>query len=319
MIILHRLKGPFAIAALWTISALPCAQPGAVSANFMIPWGSESGQLGLVNQPEQERAGPLTFTVSAPGTILAADTVNNAVKEFSSGGKYLRTVIPNVRPSSMVFDNDGNLLLLDGHTVSVYSPDGALLRAIRIPDTVPLVEGYGQEVFTEDGFIGVNDPDQVAYLFDQSDGNPAMPAATAHGRRMPDGDRACTAVTSVSASIRLLPKGLTPNTVYGAGRSLFFPSLSPAHRLGSVLYRGATPDGKFFVEIENIPSGGGGVQLDVERRMWPPTRAAQVKLNNDYFTTVYKKSHVLPDGTIWQMLTTDKGVIFSHLTFGGNT
>ncbi|MCX7017765.1 MAG: hypothetical protein NTY46_01960 [Candidatus Sumerlaeota bacterium] len=267
MIILHRLKGPFAIAALWTISALPCAQPGAVSANFMIPWGSESGQLGLVNQPEQERAGPLTFTVSAPGTILAADTVNNAVKEFSSGG----------------------------------------------------VEGYGQEVFTEDGFIGVNDPDQVAYLFDQSDGNPAMPAATAHGRRMPDCDRACTAVTSVSASIRLLPKGLTPNTVYGAGRSLFFPSLSPAHRLGSVLYRGATPDGKFFVEIENIPSGGGGVQLDVERRMWPPTRAAQVKLNNDYFTTVYTKSHVLPDGTIWQMLTTDKGVIFSHLTFGGNT
>ena len=35
--------------------------------------------------------------------------------------------------------------------------------------------------------------------------------------------------------------------------------------------------------------------------------------SNDYFTTVYRKFDVRPDGTVWQMRTTPDGVAFTRL------
>ena len=38
-----------------------------------------------------------------------------------------------------------------------------------------------------------------------------------------------------------------------------------------------------------------------------------LELPNDYFTTVYRKFDVRPDGTVWQMRTTPDGVAFTRL------
>ena len=59
-----RLLAVFRIPAILFASvAILAASPG-VSA-FTIPWGDAPGQLGLINQPEQERTGPLTFAAKA--------------------------------------------------------------------------------------------------------------------------------------------------------------------------------------------------------------------------------------------------------------
>ncbi len=154
----------------------------AAAANaFTVPWGEGPAHLGLVNQPEQERVGPLTFRIGPAGTLFVADTVNRSIKEFSEDGRLLRVFARNVRPAAMAFDDQGNLLALDDHTVTVFSPAGNAVRNLTLPDAVPLLEGYAQEVVAEDGMIGVNDPDQNLYLFAPKEDRPATATATRFG------------------------------------------------------------------------------------------------------------------------------------------
>jgi hypothetical protein len=278
---------------------------------FTVPWGDGPDQLGLNNQPEQERTGPLTFAVSSAGTLYVADTVHGAVKEFNAEGKYARTVLSNARPSHMAFDASGNLMLLDGHGVSVHRQSGEKLRTIDLPDSVPLVEGYAQEVFEEDGLLGVNDPDQKVYLFDPEIEKPTRALAVEWGRRWGKINRAGTdrvwgAGASISAwadqPAAVVGGAAVPSSAYLA------PTVSIGRRFGAVIYRGtAGPQQGRVVETEEIEAGRVHLLL---RAIDAPGNAA-TELPNDYFTTIYKKFEVLPDGTVWQMLTTPQGVEFT--------
>lgn len=275
---------------------------GAAAHAFTIPWGPDPSQLEMVNLPEQERVGPLTFTISPAGTILVTDSVRHRVNEYTTAGAYLRTFCSGVRPSSIKFDSAGNLLMLDGHTVSAWNQAGQMIHTMQVPDAVPLVEGYAQDVFEEDGRICVNDPDEHVYCFDADADRPTTAATTRRGRAH-DRERAFT-------------RGANRHEAFvqtGRGReSRISPDADNA--LGVVIYRGRSPAGNALIEVEEIEATG-RVRLKIKEAGHAGCRDLH-DLPNDYFTTVYRKFEVQPDGSIWQMYPTDAGVEFIQYEAG---
>jgi hypothetical protein len=288
---------------LAALSPVLCAQ-----SSFTVPWGDAPDRLGLVSQHEQERVGPLTFAVSPAGSIVVADTVHRQVKEWTPDGKYNRTLLDGVRPSSMAFDSRGNLLLLDGHQVLTVAPGGKIMKSIKLPGAVPLVEGYAQEVFEENGAIGVNDPDQLVYLFDPAESSPTTATTIARGRQTVPGKRAYTSVKSGVIA------GAEEGEAKTGGREVTTVAMSPSgkdgRQMGAVVYRGLAGKAATRVfETEEIEPGG--VRLIL--RAAPDNGIASIELQNSYFTTVYRKFDLLPDGVVWQMQTTDQGVVFTRI------
>ena len=79
------------------------------------------------------------------------------------------------------------------------------------------------------------------------------------------------------------------------------------------MFKGADDAGNLYVEVERI--AGTKVGLQVHRYSIQGKRLAVFDMENRYFTTVYKKTEVTPDGSVYQMLTMPDGVRI--LRFGG--
>lgn len=292
---------PLIIAAL-----LFCMAPLAEA--FTIEWGDGPARLGLINQPETERTGPLTFAVTPRHSLAVADTVHRELKEFADNGRYIRTIARDVRPSSIAFDADGNYLLLDDHTVEVRTPTGNLLRVLTVPGQVQLVEGYGQEVFAEDGMIGVNDPDENVFLFGADNDHPTKPTTVGKGRKSLGGDRVFTQRLGQQVTLQQHGSGNVAQKLEAVSAVSAINPEAGARQPGAVIFRGASPSGALFAEVEECETTSTHLKA---KRFEAGRIAADVELPNQYFTTVYRKFTVEPDGTIWQMQTTPSGVEFT--------
>ena len=75
---------------------------------------------------------------------------------------------------------------------------------------------------------------------------------------------------------------------------------------GAVLFKGQDSSGRVYVEVERLK--GARTELEVHRYTVGGERLAVISMPNNYFTTVYKKTEVTPDGSVYQMLTTPEGV-----------
>jgi hypothetical protein len=295
-------------AALLLLTACTAIVFSANSAEaFVIPWGDSPGQAGLVNQPEQERQGPLTFVISQAGNILLADTVHRQVCEYSPGGVFRKILISNVRPTSIALDSAGNILLLDGYTIQVYSNVGMLLHTIKIPDSVPLIEGYAQDVFEDEGLVAVNDPEEKVYSFSADNPAPAKPDRVSLGRTFSGGKRLFTkSANSQGATLGIATEqGPSARSSAVSAASIKAPSSTS---LGAVIARGESPDGGVFAEIEEIQAGRTHLKI---HQIKNGADTAEAELPDNYFTTVYRKFVINPDAEYWQMRTTPSGVEFT--------
>jgi hypothetical protein len=75
---------------------------------------------------------------------------------------------------------------------------------------------------------------------------------------------------------------------------------------GAVLFKGIDAQGNLYVELENLKRNN--VELEAHRYSQSGERLGVLHLPNDYFTTVYKKTELARDGSVYQMLTTPEGV-----------
>ncbi|PKO15164.1 hypothetical protein CVU37_13360 [candidate division BRC1 bacterium HGW-BRC1-1] len=275
----------------------------AKGAGFQLGWGDAPQELGLVIRPEQEPQGPLTFYVKPNGALIVADTVHGNLKEFSADGKLVRVFGAGMRPTALAARADGGLLALEGNEVSTLNSEGTLVSKLEVPAAAGLVEGYAQDVFEEEGMTGVNSPDETVYLFKaQNEGaQPTTATAIRKGRAAGGAARAMTGLVGGRAR---------PVISDGQGTQLPAPvamkAASPdAVAFGGVIFRGLV--GKRTVwETEEITPDG--VRLFLRSDGPKPL----LEMNNAYFTTVYRKFELRPDGSVWQMRTTPGGVEFSR-------
>jgi hypothetical protein len=75
---------------------------------------------------------------------------------------------------------------------------------------------------------------------------------------------------------------------------------------GAVLFKGLDEQGNIYTELEVL--NGNNVGLEVHKYAPSGKRLTSYSLPNDYYTTVYKKTEISPNGTLYQMLTTPEGL-----------
>jgi hypothetical protein len=292
-------------------------------SSFLVPWGDRPEQLGLITGKEVENVGPLTFALSPQGELYVADTVHRQIKRWQPDGSFDGVVMEQVRPTAMRFDSRGLLLLLIGHRVEICSSTGQHIGDLLVPENVPLVEGYGQDVWAENGLICVNDPDENVYCFDpEKDLAPTTAPLILAGRPAGEGKRilVCRNAQGIQARRLMAAKArmlAQEAAIRGAGEIVMSAHVaqrySGAH-MGAVLFRGFLKrDDAFVFETEEIV--GRDVHL-VMKALRNGKITSSLDLPNRYFTTVYKKIALAPDESVWQMLPSADGVKFLRWEVG---
>jgi len=272
----------------------------AQTAVFEASWGTKPGQVGLISEPEKERCGPLSFCTDRDAVLLL-DTVNQRLVRGTTGAAPV-VVAESITGSTICPDGSGGAWVRNESTVDRISADGSqAARVVLNADSsksLARMEGYGVELLPEPGGA-------VALRgFDQSRAIVSPPAQ--HDAK-PDANQP-PAEPLLHCSI----KRMEGNTVRVLGLDADDKALVSVEvqvddgTLGAVLFKGIDANGNLYVELERL--AGGRSELEVHRYSPSGERLRVFALSNDYFTTVYKKTEVATDGSVYQMLTTPDGV-----------
>ena len=274
----------------------------------LIPWGSDDGSLGLINLPEVERVGPTSFSVDKDGNIIICDVVNKCIKKYDSKGNFVEVIAKDVFANHATVDSKGDVFArLDNGAIDIYSKSKKI-KNMNIKSKVFLIEGYEQGISIssddDSDWLSVNDPKQNFYKVSKLDGN-IESAKVADDIKKYSGK-------PEKDNIVYRPKWVKPN--YGLlerytidGQQLDPIILSTEDRMGSIVFKGQDNDGNLYVETERIKDK----YAHLEMRVYTPSGelVKTIEFPNDYFTTIYRKTWVKPDGEIIQMQTLPEGVL----------
>jgi hypothetical protein len=276
------------------------ASADSPSVLFQAPWGDKPGEIGILNIPEMEKSGPISFCADGQNVFIL-DSVHKQVLKIDGQGKA-SVAATNIVGWSIAPDGNGGLLLLDDERITHLDAQGALKNRFAIETkgaaSPTRVQGYGIEMFVDsDGGVCLRTLKQnVQRVSAARIAAPASPSAlsspeTVHYRikRMAGNE------------VRIL--GLAPD-----GKEVVSVPVrldGPAQP-GAALFKGTDAHGNLYVELETLKRNT--IALEVHRYAPSGARLAVFSLPNDYFTTVYKKTEVTRDGSVYQMLTTPQGV-----------
>lgn len=267
----------------------------------LLPWGDEAGQMGLINQPELEKCGPLTFCADGSG-IFILDSVHQKVVRVEKN--EVRTVAEAIGGWAICSDGAGGVFIQEGERITALDAKGQrnshnlMNRGGKSPK---LVEGYGNDLFINaDGYLCARAVSQTVYASDaprvrKQAVEKKSPAAEYIIKRMAKNEVRLIGLDSEGKDIISIPIQLDRGTA------------------GAVLFKGADDAGNLYIEVECLDGAKAGLQ--VHRYSTQGKRLAVFDMDNKYFTTVYRKTDVSADGSVFQMLTTPEGVRI--LRFGG--
>ncbi|MBN1900331.1 hypothetical protein JW926_03285 [Candidatus Sumerlaeota bacterium] len=265
---------------------------------FSAPWGEGEGEIGLINQPETEICGPLSFCTDNDSVFLL-DSAHEKLIGVGVMGKA-RTVAGKIAGDSLCADGEGGAFVQTEDRILHINSKGEKKGNFKINvkanpgKSSKLIQGYGNEMFVDHkGQACLRTANQKIHKF--------------------SGAKNVKRLASIpNASLDFQIKRMPGNEVRIIGFQDDGESrISVTVRIdggeaGSALYKGMDNKGNLYVEVENIKDDK--VFLEVHRYAQTGERLAVFELSNNYFTTVYKKTEVAPDGSVYQMLTTEKGV-----------
>ncbi len=284
----------FALMLFYPVSAESPAAPEVV---FSASWGEKPAQVGLILQAEQERCGPLSFAVGSQGVFLL-DSVNQRIVVCSRPANEVRVLSTNVSPTAICADGSGGVWIREGDSVQRIDASGnrgarRSLAASKSHRGGP-VEGYGVELLRDgDGTVRARSLSQDSQVVE-----PGSRLAVAGSSDLSDLDYRIKRFAG--NEVRLL--GMDPD-----GKPLVsVPIVLDEGEPGAVLFKGRDADGNLYVELEKLENGR--CFLEVHGYAPDGKRVRTLSLPNDYYTTVYKKTEVGPDGSVYQLRTAPGGV-----------
>lgn len=305
---------------VWATTASGWSAAVTAVTSFTVAWGHAPECLGLQAAVETERVGPLTFAVAPSGEIYVADTVHQAIKVWLGDGTFGGVFLEHKRPTSMTCDHEGRLLLLEGRTVEIWQRGKTSPSAtVQLPQNLPLVEGYGQDLMVEGERICVNDPEENVYCFSLAEREPTTASRVALGRAARSDTRVWVrrdhrGVRAYEWSPHATQPGADAGAVTRSAVRTF--DFAPARRdssqaMGGVIFRGlGLSPPRYLFETEEIAGGRVSLVVRGDPDTGAPGQSARYELPNNYWTTVYRKIVVHGDDRVWQMLTRPEGVAF---------
>ncbi|MFH0792792.1 MAG: hypothetical protein V2A74_02035 [bacterium] len=292
--------------SLLALKSAVCAEVSADSQTvFHAGWGDGSGEVGLILQQEQERCGPLSFAVDGT-TVYLLDSVHAAVLAAERGTSPT-VMAKNVSGWAICGDRAGGVFVQEGEEVRHIGPHGMSMQTLKMPVAAKsrdkIIEGYGAELGADaEGWLIYRGVTQASKRLVRLEGRSVSAAD-------PNASSVLTyQIKRMSGNkVRLL--GLDAD-----GKVLVsVPIVLDEGQIGAALFKGLDVEGRLYVELEALTQSGVG--LEVHRYASDGKRLGVVRLPNDYFTTVYKKTEVAPDGSVYQMRTTAMGVEIRRWTF----
>jgi hypothetical protein len=280
-----------------------------------IPWGASDSQLGLLDKPEMEHVGPTSFCLDDEGRIIVCDPVNRSVKQFDSDGNFL-TVLASKVVANHVAAATGDKVFVraDGGRVLAFS-GGKQTAAFAVPSSHNLIEGYEQGLgIISEGtgakWLAVSNPSQKPVLVAQIEGQNAGAKALA-----PDKIRTLSGKPEVGG-VQYRPQWKSKHLGHLRRFNSDGSELTPIvvytnDRLGAIIFKGIDRQGRMYVEMERITPDG-YAHLEVRCYTDDGKLVDSVELPNLYYTTVYRKTWLTPDGAIIHMLTTPEKVTFTR-------
>ncbi len=267
---------------------------------FSAPWGDKPGEMGLINQPEQEICGPLSFCTDGRN-VFVLDTVNSRIVGIDANGEA-KVIASKVVGWGICTDGSGGVFVQDGKRIMHIDGSGKVKSRFTVEEksgALPkLVEGYGMDMFQDSaGYLCVRGLDQKAHRISDA---PRM--------RTPSSSSPATSATSLHYKIKRFSGnevrilGLDPDGKVLVSVPVRFDGGEP----GAVLFKGTNAEANLYVEVEHLK--GNKVELKVHCYSPSGKRLGVLHLPNDYFTTVYKKTELARDGSVYQMLTTPEEV-----------
>lgn len=113
---------------------------------FYTSFGSAGKNFTQFNNPQD-------MAMDKDGYLYVADTGNHRIQKFTSNGDFAGVVGTNtqfISPSSLSIDNEGKMYLIDTGNLIKLSPQGEILRTIRINDPKG-VAVEGDELYVTSG------------------------------------------------------------------------------------------------------------------------------------------------------------------------
>lgn len=276
------------------------AKPETSKVIVSLPWGDNPGEIGLVNLPEHETCGPLSFCTDGKN-VFVLDTVHKQVVRVNTNGE--RAVIAgNVLGWDICADDSGGVFVRNDETILHINKNGNVKKvgivkgeSGKIPK---IIQGYGNELYVDsDGYLCTRELTQKVYRIS------GVPRMSDLAFRLPDESLRSLhyQIKRFSGNtVRIL--GIEPEGKVKVSVTVKINDGTP----GAVLFKGIDSSGNLYVEVENLK--GNSIGLEVHRYAPSGKLLALFKMPNDYFTTVYKKTQITPDGSVYQMLTTPEGV-----------
>jgi len=286
---------------MFIITALSCLSAGTTLAQVaetvcFLPWGDNTGEIGLLNKPEVEKCGPLAFCVDGTGIFLL-DSVHEQVLGVDKAGNA-KVIAQKVGGWAICGDGTGGVFVQETDHILSLNTQGkktAFTLKNKSGKAPRLIEGYGNELFADsNGVLCVRAVTQKVY-----------PVSDAPRIKRP------SAVKS-SPQLHYIIKRMLKNEVRILGLDdndkalVSIPVQIDDGQAGAVLFKGTDVAGNVYVEVECIKNGH--VQLQVHSYSPTGSRITVFSLPNNYFTTVYKKTEISPEGLVYQMLTMPDGV-----------
>lgn len=268
---------------------------------FSAAWGNKPEEIGLINQPEQERCGPLSFCADGRNVFIL-DTVHRQIVVVDLTGKS-KVLVSNIGGSNICADGNGGIFVNNGEHISHINAWGKIMNKFRLIKnsnaSSKLIEGYGMEMYLDSGgYLCLRTLKQeVQRLIDVSlIKELSMPVSAFAG----------------NSSLHYWIKRMLRNEVRILGTDadgkvlVSCPLRLDGGQAGAVLFKGNDQRGNLYVEVEILK--GKNVELEVHCYSPSGEQLRVFKLPNEYFTTVYKKTEISADGSVYQMLTTPDGV-----------
>ena len=132
---------------------------------FSAPWGDKEGEMGLINQPEQEICGPLSFCTDGRN-VFVLDTVHSQIAGIDENGEA-KVIASKVVGWAICADGSGGVFVQDGKRIMHIDGSGKLKSRFTVEEksgaSPKLVEGYGMDMFLDSaGYLCVRGLDQKA-------------------------------------------------------------------------------------------------------------------------------------------------------------
>ena len=277
-------------------------------------WGTNEGEIGLINIPEMEHCGPLSFCCRERiyafqniGDVLILDNINRRVSGTTEG--KLSTIAKDVIGWTICPDGGEGFFIFNGRETVQYDSSGVKKESFPIFSKAKIIEGYGTELqLTSGRTVEINDVSQKSLTIAKSD----TASSAGFVAQMEAGKAVEGRQGKIPDSLRFKIKRISTKDIRILGEDydgkilVSVPIKIDIGYAGAVLFKGQDLKGNLYVELERIIDN----HAELEIHCYSPKgeRLKMFNLPNNYFTTVYKKTEVTPDGKVYQMLTTPEGV-----------